>query len=76
MNGVTAIGGSYVSQKQTSGWKAVAVADMNNDSKPDLVFQNSTTGQMQVWYLNGATVIGSVYLSASAAAGWIGVGPK
>jgi hypothetical protein len=62
--------------EQASGWKAVAVADMNGDGKPDLIFQNSTSGQMQVWYLNGATVTGSAVLSASAAAGWTGVGPK
>ena len=76
MNGVNAIGGSYVSQQQVVGWKVVAVADMNGDGKLDLVFQNSTSGQMQVWYLNGATVIGSASLSASATAGWTGVGPK
>ena len=33
-------------------WRVVAVADVNGDSKADLVFQNSV-GQIYVWFLDG-----------------------
>ncbi|MBI4691672.1 MAG: VCBS repeat-containing protein [Nitrospirae bacterium] len=37
--------------------------DFNCDGKPDILFQNESTGQLQAWFMDGATQIGSGYLS-------------
>lgn len=36
------------------GWTVVACVDFNQDLKPDLVWQNDTTGQVVVWLMGGA----------------------
>jgi hypothetical protein len=38
------------------GWRIVAVGDFNHDSKPDLLFQHSTS-QLGVWFMDGANLI-------------------
>jgi len=39
----------------TSGWKVVAAADFDGNGVPDLVWQNQTTGQVNVNYYGGAS---------------------
>jgi hypothetical protein len=36
-------------------WKIVAVGDFNSDSKPDILWRNSSTGQTVVWQMDGTT---------------------
>ncbi len=38
----------------TTGWQVVAVADFNSDGNPDLVYQNTTTAQVNVDYYGGS----------------------
>ncbi len=40
-----------------NNWHVIGAADVNADSHPDLLLQNSMTGQMKVWYMNGSQVI-------------------
>jgi hypothetical protein len=40
-------------------WRVVGVADVNNDGKPDLIWQHPT-GQIAAWLLQGLVVGGSV----------------
>jgi hypothetical protein len=47
-------------------WHVVGVADMNADARPDLVWQNFTTGELGVWFMNGITRIGGQYLNPSS----------
>jgi hypothetical protein len=37
-------------------WHIVGVADMNMDSKPDLVWQNMVSGALGVWFLDGVVM--------------------
>jgi hypothetical protein len=39
-------------------WTIVGVADFNGDGKSDLLWRNSSTGQVTVWYMNGVTWTG------------------
>ena len=58
----------------TTGWSVVAVADMNGDGVPDLIWQNSATGQVNVNYYSGAggaTFSGYAVLNSGAGtSGW------
>jgi hypothetical protein len=47
-------------------WHVAAIADLNGDGKPDLIWQN-TAGTVVVWYMGGAD--GSTYQSAKQLAG-------
>ena len=60
-----------------STWRIVSVADYNADGKPDLVWQEPSTGASQVWLLGGTagtTLIGSSGLSSANT--WRIVGPR
>jgi hypothetical protein len=44
-----------------SNWKVVACADVNADTKPDLLWHNSTTGDMGFWLMDGTGPSASGY---------------
>ncbi len=48
--------------------------DLNGDGKPDIVFQNQTTHQIAVWFMDGARVIGGKLLGLVPGAGYRVVG--
>ncbi len=37
-------------------WRVASMADFNGDGSPDLLLQNSRTGQLVVWYVSNMTV--------------------
>jgi hypothetical protein len=57
-----------------SGWEVVAAADFDGNGVPDLVWQDQTTGQVNVNYYGGsggASIIGSAILNSGAGtSGW------
>ena len=69
-------GGDRVGRAVDAGWTLVGVADFNKDGRSDLLFQNQTTGQLVIWYMNGATYVGGGQSSATAGPDWkvVGVG--
>jgi hypothetical protein len=76
--GNTYLGWNWLVCVGNPGWTVVAVADMNGDGIPDLIWQNNTTNQVTVNYFGGNK--GSVYQgwawlnSAGEPAGWRVVG--
>jgi len=34
-------------------WTVVGIADFNADGKPDVLWRNTATGLVAVWYMNG-----------------------
>ena len=67
MNGTRVIRTSTLSMRVSdTAWKVRAVGDANGDGRDDLFWQNSTTGELGVWFLNGSTVIGTARLSIGA----------
>jgi len=69
-NDATITGGAYVSPNPPAGWKVAGVADFNGDGRSDLVFQNLTTHQIAIWFMNGPNYAGGVLLPYTFAAGW------
>ena len=46
--------GRYVGNGGNYGnWKIVAVADLNSDGRADLIWQDASTGQGYIWFMNG-----------------------
>jgi len=56
------------------GWKVVAVADLNRDGHPDIIFQNQNTGDLVYWLMNGFNLIRWGYLVYPGSASWTVVG--
>jgi hypothetical protein len=46
------------------------VADWNGDNGADLVWQNTSTGAVEIWYLNGTAFASSVAVTPSRPAVW------
>jgi hypothetical protein len=64
VQGATRTGAAVLSG--ANAWQIAAVADLDGDGHPDLVWQDPATGQSQVWFMNGAqgaTIRGSAVLS-------------
>ena len=43
-------------------WRARTVGDLNNDGRPDVLWQHQTEGWVAVWLLNGTTLISGTLL--------------
>jgi len=67
MNGTTQTGGAWTIPAAVSDtqWKIEGVADLNGDTKPDLVWRHQTTGALYVWFMDGVRQIGGAYASPS-----------
>jgi len=64
MDGVTKIGGSYLSQNRIDPtWRMVGIADFDGNGKSDILWQESSAGWLYVWYMDGVTKLGGSYLS-------------
>ena len=46
-------------------WKIVGAGDINGDLKPDLIWQQSSTGLIGAWLMNGATATSFVLMTPS-----------
>jgi FG-GAP-like repeat len=62
--GITFVGWAWISYGNS--WRIAAIADLNGDGHPDLVWQDQQTGAAQVWFMGGAQ--GTTILSASTLA--------
>ena len=61
-----------IAATSSPNWQVVGSGDLNEDGTHDLLFQNSVTNQIAIWYMGGAT--GTTVLSdaivASPVSGW------
>jgi hypothetical protein len=59
-------GAEIYGDRLNSQWKLTGTADFNNDGKPDLLWRNTSTGEIKVWYMNGTTKTGEVFTNPAA----------
>jgi hypothetical protein len=74
------VGTGYLYGGSLPGWQLAGVADVNGDGHPDLVFQNTGTGQVYAFFLDGSGasvnfytgsgILGAGYLYGGSLAGW------
>jgi hypothetical protein len=75
-DGNTIIGGRTLSEPQP-GWRIMAVADLDNNGHPDLIWQQDGSNMPVVWYMtgpDGGTIMRTQTLSGPQP-GWRIVGP-
>jgi hypothetical protein len=54
-----------------ANWNVVGMAYFNRDGFADILFRNSVTGQLYIWYMKGTTLISEAFVSPSdPGAGW------
>ena len=58
MDGNTLTGGGPVSPNPGLAWKAIGTGDFNHDGHSDILFQNTTSGQVSIWEMNGSRLVG------------------
>ena len=61
MNGSAMVQGQFFSPESMpdTNWKVGAIADLNGDRHPDVVWQNRPDGRLSVWFMAGFARIGS-----------------
>jgi hypothetical protein len=75
MNGNSLIGGGPVSPNPGPGWKAVGTGDFTDDGfSDDIVWQNTSSGQVSIWEMSGNTLIGGGPVSPKPGPAWKAVG--
>ena len=72
MNGPTMVSQRWLNpQSVAAGWRMTGAGDLNLDGKPDLVWQNDSTGQISYWLMDGVLAYASNFFNPSTAAvGW------
>ena len=53
-----------------ASWSMVEIGDFNGDGKSDMLWRQSSTGQVQEWLMNGSQIVASNSLSSMADASW------
>jgi hypothetical protein len=61
MNGINMISPAMLNPAKPGApnWNLVDVGDLNNDGNTDILWQNSVTGELAIWYMNGINLVGT-----------------
>lgn len=73
MNGATRIGSSAVNPNGPipgSAWKPVAADDFNRDGHPDVLWHDTSTGHVQIWYMRRTTRESTTTITLPSGASW------
>ncbi len=67
MSGINMSSFTYVNPQNPGGavWKAVDARDFTDDGQPDILFENSNTGEIVAWTMNGVAMTRFDFLNPS-----------
>jgi hypothetical protein len=68
MNGTAFSSSVYLGNVGTQ-WRIVSTEDFSGAGQPDIVFENTTTGDRYIWLMSGTT-FGSSYFLGNVATQW------
>ena len=73
MNGSTIASQAAVAYLPSStGWVIKGIGDFNGDGKADILWQNSSSGEVYLWFMNGSTITSQVGVeSVAPSSGWV-----
>jgi hypothetical protein len=74
MNGNTLTGGGAVTPNPGPAWKAIGTGDFNKDGDSDILWQNTSTGQVSIWEMDGNHLIGGGPVTPNPGPSWKGIG--
>jgi hypothetical protein len=75
MNGNTLIGGGPVTPSPGPSWKAIGTGDFTDDGfSDDILWRNTSSGQVSIWEMNGNTLIGGGPVSPNPGPAWKAIG--
>ena len=75
ISGNTLIGGGAVTPNPGPSWHAVGTGDFNHDGfSDDILWQNTSTGQVSIWEMSGSTLKGGGAVSPNPGPSWRAVG--
>ncbi len=72
MDGTALLPGTgFISAIPDSSWQIAGTGDFNADKKADILWRNSSTGQLAIWEMDGTTLLaGTGFISANPGLGW------
>ncbi len=80
MDGLVRTSGAFLVPEAQSdlAWRVVSSRDLDGDGKSDLIWRNSNSGRLVVWWMDGLYRRSGTFVSPDGAAevGWIVAGPK
>ena len=74
MNGNSLIGGGPVTPNPGPAWQAIGTGDFNHDGFSDILWQNTSTGQVSIWEMHGNTLIGGGPVTPNPGTAWQAIG--
>ncbi len=75
MNGNTRIGGGPVTPNPGTAWQAIGTGDFDGGGKSnDILWQNTTTGQVSIWEMDGNTRTGGGPVTPNPGPAWQAIG--
>ncbi len=63
-----------ISTVSDMNWQIVGTPDLNSDGKPDILWRNTSGGQLALWYMNGVSFVSGQGVSTVADQNWQIVG--
>jgi hypothetical protein len=70
MNGATVLPGSVIWTEPNVAWRILAIGDFDGDGKDDIIWRNSSTGQIFQMLMNGTAVKSSGMIYSEPNLAW------
>ena len=72
LDGTNVIGGGNVGANPGPSWQAIGTGDFSGDGySDDILFQNTSSGQVVIWELDGTNVVGAGNVGANPGPSWL-----